>query len=229
MILEVRNLERIYQMGSVAVRALDGVTFSLAGGEFCAIMGPSGSGKSTLLHCAGLLDPPTAGNVFYNGMDMTLLPEWQKAETRLFSFGFVFQEYALIPELTALENVLLPAFAAGGRESEARDAASTALAHVGLQDRASHLPRELSGGEQQRVAVARGLVNRPKIIFADEPHANLDSENSRLILELFRTICDQDKISILMVTHEEEDRQYLDRVIRLFDGRIQKEEKTGIT
>ncbi len=224
MILAVRDLTKIYQMGEVAVHALDKITLTVRQGEFCAIMGPSGSGKSTLMHCAGLLERPTSGQVFFKERDVTLLPDGEQSYIRLFSFGFVFQDYALIPELTALENVLLPAFAAGNSEYQARVAGYDALTQVGLYDRAEHLPRELSGGEQQRVAVARGLVNRPLIIFADEPHANLDSENSRLILELFRTICDNEGITIVMVTHEEEDRQYLDRIIRLRDGRIIKKE-----
>jgi len=220
--ITVRDLKKIYA-GRVPVSALRGVSFEVARGEFVGIMGRSGSGKSTLLHQLGLLDAPTAGRIIIDGVDVLGLSETQKTLFRLHSLGYVFQEYALISELTALENVHLPARVLNGRKGR-RDyeQAKELLDIVGLSDRLHHYPHELSGGEQQRVAIARSLVNRPKIVFADEPTANLDSQSAKVVLELFRKLNKELGQTILMVTHEPDDKQYVNRVIWLQDGLIER-------
>ncbi len=219
-IIEIRNLTRIYGMDKVQVRALNNVSFDVKHGEFTAIMGKSGSGKSTLLHQLGLLDIPTSGEIIIDGKNILKLSESQKAKFRLGRFGYVFQEYALLPELTALENVYLPAMALGRNKKEYMKAGKEALEQVGLGTRLHHRPRELSGGEQQRVAIARALINRPDILFADEPTANLDSISSEQVLELFQRLNREIGLIILMVTHEPEDRKYVERVIWLKDGEL---------
>ncbi len=217
-ILEIRKLTRIYIMGEVRVPALNNVTFDIKHGEFVAIMGKSGSGKSTLLHQLGLLDNPTSGEIIIDGKNILKLSESRKAKFRLERFGYVFQEYALLPELTALENVFLPAMALGRQKKEYVEAGTKVLAQVGLGTRLHHRPREMSGGEQQRVAIARALINKPDILFADEPTANLDSSSSKQILELFARLNQEIGLTILMVTHEPEDKKYVSRVIWLKDG-----------
>ncbi len=219
-IVEIRNLTRIYRMGEVQVRALNNVSLEVRCGEFTAIMGKSGSGKSTLLHQLGLLDTPTSGEIVINGKNILKLSEAQKAKFRLEKFGYVFQEYALLPELTAIENVYLPAMAIGRKKEEYMKAAKEVLEQVGLGDRLHHRPRELSGGEQQRVAVARALINKPDILFADEPTANLDSASSIQVLELFQKLNSEISLTIWMVTHDPEDRKYVDGVIWLKDGEL---------
>ena len=219
-LLEIRNLTRIYKMGDVRVPALNNVTFNIKHGEFAAIMGKSGSGKSTLLHQLGLLDIPTSGQININGKDILKLSESDKARFRLERFGYVFQEYALLPELTALENVFLPAMARGSKKEDYLKKGTESLEQVGLGTRLHHRPKEMSGGEQQRVAIARALINDPDILFADEPTANLDSSSSRQILELFHKLNKEMGLTILMVTHEPEDKKYVSRVIWLKDGEI---------
>ena len=218
----VRDLCRIYVMGEIRVKALSNVSFDISAqpAEFIAIMGKSGSGKSTLLHQLGLLDTPTSGEIIIGGKNVLDLSQSQKARFRLERFGYVFQEYALLPELTALENVYLPAMALGRKKEEYTRAAREVLGQVGLGERLDHRPREMSGGEQQRVAIARALINKPDILFADEPAANLDSVSSGQVLELFRKLNREMGLTILMVTHEPEDRNYVDRVIWLKDGEI---------
>lgn len=213
--IRVENLKKIYP-GKVPTPALGGVSFEIKSGEFVAIMGRSGSGKSTLLHQLGLLDAPTNGKIFIDGIDILGLSDAEKTMFRLQSLGYVFQEYALIAELTALENVYLPALALEGNHD--REHAEEMLKMVGLGDRLEHYPNELSGGEQQRVAIARSLINNPKILFADEPTANLDSASSRTILELFRKLNRELGQTIVMVTHEPEDEKYVDKIIWLKDG-----------
>ncbi|TRZ88805.1 MAG: ABC transporter ATP-binding protein [Methanosarcinales archaeon] len=210
-------------MGDVKVKALDDVSFDIKRGEFtefAAIMGKSGSGKSTLLHQLGLLDTPTSGEIIFDGKNILKLSDSQKAKFRLERFGYVFQEYALLPELTALENVYLPAMAIGRKKEEYVKAGKEILEQVGLHTRLHHRPREMSGGEQQRVAIARALINMPDILFADEPTANLDSASSKQILELFQKLNREIRLTILMVTHEPEDRKYVSRVIWLKDGKL---------
>ena len=218
--IRAEGLRKIYTMGTVDVRAIDGVSFSIQKGEFLGITGSSGSGKSTLLHMLGLLDPPTDGTIIINGRDVVSLSEAEKGTFRLSRFGFIFQDYALVPELTAEENVSLVAMARGDNADAYAERARDLLGKVGLGDRTAHLPSELSGGEQQRVAIARALINAPEVLFADEPCANLDSTNSRAVLDLFRTINRTMDLTIIMVSHEEWHREYFGRIIRLHDGRI---------
>lgn len=219
-IIEIRNLTRIYRMGEVEVRALNNVSLEVRRGEFAAIMGKSGSGKSTMLHQLGLLDIPTSGEIIIDGKNVLKLSDSQKSKFRLERFGYVFQEYAILPELTAIENVFLPAMALGRKKEEYMNAAKEVLEQVGLGDRLHHRPRELSGGEQQRVAVARALINKPDVLFADEPTANLDSASSIQVLELFQKLNREIRLTIWMVTHDPEDRKYVDRVIWLKDGEL---------
>jgi putative ABC transport system ATP-binding protein len=225
--VEVKNLKKIYP-GKVPTHALKGVTFDVEEGEFVAIMGKSGGGKSTLLHQLGLLDTPTEGTLLIDGINVSKLNNHEKTLFRLQRLGYVFQEYALIFELTALENVLLPPFALNGSKQSYKDRAINMLDKVGLKERADHRPHELSGGEQQRVAIARALINNPKILFADEPMANLDSNSSRQILELFQKLNQELGQTIVMVTHEPDDKKYVDRVIWIKDGLIEKIEKNHV-
>ena len=220
--IKVKNLKRVYVMGKVEVRALKGVSFDIEKGEFVGIMGPSGSGKSTLLHQLGLLDTPTSGEIMIAGVDVIGLSEHEKTIFRLNRLGYVFQEYAILPELTAVENVYLPSMMIGKKRERYLKTSIDILETVGLGERLYHRPHELSGGEQQRVAVARALVNKPKILFADEPCANLDTESSRHILELFKKLNEELGQTILMVSHEEWHKKYVDRIIYLKDGLIEK-------
>ncbi len=219
MIIEVKNLKKTYE-GAVPTHALKNINFSVKEGEFLALMGRSGSGKSTLLHQLGLLDTPTSGQIIMEGIDLTTFTEKQKTKFRLQKLGYVFQSYALLPELTALESVYLPLMLSGVNKSTYIKKATEMLTKVGLKKRLHHLPKEMSGGEQQRVAIARALVNNPKILFADEPTANLDSESSITILKLFKELNKKIGQTIIMVTHEPDDKQYVDRVIWLKDGII---------
>ena len=221
--ISVSNLKKTYE-GHVPVHALRGVSFEVPQGQFVSIMGPSGSGKSTLLHQLALLDTPTSGQILLDGNDISRLSDWQKTEFRLRNLGYVFQEYALIPELNALENAFLPLLLLGLRRKEYLKITGDLMARVGLGERLHHLISQLSGGEQQRVAIARALVNRSKILFADEPCANLDTENKGIVLRLMRKLCDELGQTILMVTHEPEQREYSDRVIWFRDGLIYREE-----
>jgi len=223
-IIATRNLSRTYTMGKVPVQALKNVTLDIGRGEFAAIMGKSGSGKSTLLHQLGLLDTPTEGEITIDGVEISGLSDSESTRFRLEKFGYVFQEYAILPEMTALENVYLPAMALGLSQGECIRKGMDALEKVGLTERADHRPREMSGGEQQRVAIARALINKPKILFADEPTANLDSASSKQILDLFRELNRDTGQTILMVTHELEDADLVDRVIWLADGAVMDRE-----
>ncbi len=219
--IEISDLRKTYHMGNVEVKALDGVTLDIAKGEFLGIMGPSGSGKSTLLHMLGLLDEPTSGKILIDGMDIAKLTDYEKTMFRLYRLGYVFQDYALVPDLTVMENVSLPAMLRKDRdEHQYRNDSQGILQKIGLCDRRDHLPRELSGGQQQRVSLARAMVNKPEILFADEPCANLDSENSKMVLELFREINETMHQTIVMVSHEDWHKEYFHRIIRLRDGRI---------
>ncbi len=220
----VNNLHKIYGHGSAATHALKGINLEVYPGEFIAIMGRSGSGKSTLLHILGLLDTPTHGEFFIEGKDMLKLTEAEKARFRLEKLGYVFQEYSLLPELTILENVYVPALSLG-RENNHKKRAIELLEIVGLGERLKHYPNQVSGGEQQRAAVARALINRPKILFADEPTASLDLTSSRVVLELFRKLNKELGQTIIMVTHEPEDEKYVDRVVWLKDGLVEKVDK----
>lgn len=219
--IKVEKLIKTYP-GKVPTHALKGVSLDIAEGELVALMGRSGSGKSTLLHQLGLLDTPTSGNVFINKLNVLALSDSERTKFRLQYLGYVFQEYALIAEFTALENVYFPAQAFG--DSSAKKRAKHLLDLVGLKDRINHYPSEMSGGEQQRVAIARSLINNPKVLFADEPTANLDTVSSEIVFKLFQKLNKELKQTILVVTHEPEDKKYVDRVIWLKDGLIEKEE-----
>jgi len=219
--IEIRDLRKVYHMGTVEVRALDGVTLDIEKGEFLGIMGASGSGKTTLLHMLGLLDYPTSGQITIEGTDVSSLTEYERTMFRLYKLGYVFQDYALVPDLTVMENVALPAMLRKDRtEDQYKKDSYHILQQIGLCDRRDHLPRELSGGQQQRVSIARAMVNKPDILFADEPCANLDSENSRMVLELFRDINEEMKQTIVMVSHEDWHKEYFHRIVRLRDGKV---------
>jgi putative ABC transport system ATP-binding protein len=216
--IEVAGLKKIYQLGNVEVAALRGVTLKIEKGEFIGIMGPSGSGKSTLLHQLGLLDTPSSGSIRLAGTDVARLSDEARTRFRLMHLGYVFQDYALVSELTVKENVAIPAIMQGRPLAECYAAAATVLEKVGLSRRLDHLVYELSGGEQQRVSIARALVNRPAIVFADEPCANLDTENSRTVLELFKAVNRDLGQTVVMVSHEPWHTEYFDRIISIRDG-----------
>jgi putative ABC transport system ATP-binding protein len=184
-------------------------------------MGASGSGKTTLLHMVGLLDQPTSGRIMIDGLDILGLTDYEKTMFRLYKLGYVFQDYALVPDLTVMENVSLPAMLRKDRtEAQVKKDSYSILEKIGLCDRRDHLPRELSGGQQQRVSIARAMVNKPDILFADEPCANLDSENSRMVLDLFHEINEEMQQTIIMVSHEDWHKEYFHRIVRLRDGKI---------
>ncbi len=214
------NLTRVYTMGRVKVHALAGVSLAVARGEFVGIVGASGSGKSTLLHIFGLLDRPTSGRVTIDKVDVLALSDHQRTLFRLNRLGYVFQDYALIGELTALENVYLTSLVRGAQKKEYLRRGAEILERVGLGDRMDHRQSELSGGEQQRVAIARALVNNPSILLADEPCANLDSQTSRSILDLFARLNEDLDQTIVMVSHEEWHKEYFCRIVTLQDGLV---------
>jgi lipoprotein-releasing system ATP-binding protein len=224
-ILRAQGISKSYQIGRREIPVLRDVELSLSEGEIAALVGASGAGKSTLLHVLGLLDPPSAGQVLYAGKPVSNLPAGQRARLRHEFIGFVFQFYHLIPELNAMQNVLLGAMMEGGvrqywgRRKEHRQRAISLLSEMGLSDRLKHRPSQLSGGERQRVAIARALIADPKVILADEPTGNLDSETSEEILELIWKINAERKISFLIVTHDEQLASRCNHTVRLRDGR----------
>lgn len=223
--ITAKNLERVYTNGIIKTYALKDVTLQVREGEFVAIMGPSGSGKSTLLHQLGLLDIPTKGSISIDGEDVVDLSDDERTKFRLEKLGYVFQSYNLIPELTALENVFITPMAKGLLKKEYESNAKEILKKVGLGDRMEHYPSELSGGQQQRVSIARALVNKPKILFADEPTANLDSDSSADTIKLFRQLNKEIGQTIVMVTHELDEGKKADRIIWVKDGLLDKEKK----
>jgi putative ABC transport system ATP-binding protein len=228
--IEISDLRKTYHMGNVEVKALDGVTLTIEKGEFLGIMGPSGSGKTTLLHMLGLLDLPTSGKIVIDGLDILKLTDYEKTMFRLYKLGYVFQDYALVPDLTVMENVSLTAMLRKDRtEEQLQKDSFEILQKIGLGDRRDHLPRELSGGQQQRVSLARAMVNKPDILFADEPCANLDTENSKIVLELFKEINESMRQTIVMVSHEDWHKDYFHRIIRLRDGKIVSDGINGKT
>lgn len=218
--IKVNNLQKIYGKGHTATHALKGVSLQVNSGEFVAVMGRSGSGKSTLLHLLGLLDVPTSGEISIDNQNVLALSSEDQARFRLSQLGYVFQEFSLISELTVLENVYIPAVCLA-RENHFRRRAKGILETVGLGDRLTHYPHEVSGGEQQRAAIARALINQPKILFADEPTASLDISSAKVVLELFKRLNRETGQTIVMVTHEPEDKNYVDRVVWLKDGLIE--------
>ena len=224
-LLDGTNLRKTYRLGrNSTVQALRGVDVRIGQGEMVAIMGPSGSGKSTLMHILGLLHAPDLNHgprpeLLFDGCDMVALGDAERTRIRARRMGFVFQDFNLVPTLTALENVMLACDYAGTRGAAARSAALEALELVGLADRGGHRPAELSGGEQQRVAIARALVNRPSLILADEPTGNLDSERSAEVLALLRRFNREHGQTIVLVTHDAEVGEACDRIVRMRDGR----------
>ncbi len=223
-ILEARNIKKVYNPHSPEpINALRGVSLDLKKGEFVALMGRSGSGKSTLLHQLALLDRPTAGEIIINNKNVAYMSEKEKAKFRLEFIGYVFQDYALSSELTVFENVALPLLAAGFDSQSAKKSVSDVLQKLEIEKVSNHLPSEISGGQQQRVSIARAIVNKPKILFADEPTANLDSVASRFVLDALKELKEKYNQTILMVTHEPEDKKYTDRTIWLKDGLIEQE------
>jgi putative ABC transport system ATP-binding protein len=222
MLIETREVTRIYQMGTNQVTALDRVSMGADESEFVAIQGTSGSGKSTLLNLLGGLDRPNSGDVLFDSQPLGPFSKKQMARYRRFSVGMIFQNFNLIPTMTAAENVRLALAFGGSRGVERRKRAATLLARVGLSDRMEHRPDELSGGEQQRVAIARALANRPRVLLADEPTGNLDSTRAHELLSLLREMVERDRLTVLLVTHDRElANSFADRIIRMKDGRIE--------
>jgi ABC-type lipoprotein export system ATPase subunit len=218
--IELKNVTKIYGHGDGEVRALDGISLSIDEGEFTAVMGPSGSGKSTAMNIIGCLDQPTSGSYLFCGVEVGRLDREQRALLRRHYIGFVFQGFNLLPRTTAVENVELPLIYRGMRHAERRPLAMQALARVGLGERALHTPGELSGGQQQRVAIARAIVSKPAVLLADEPTGNLDTKSSIEIMDLLVGLNREQKITVLMVTHEPDMAEYADRVIHFLDGKI---------
>jgi len=219
MTLELRSVEKIYDMNSVGVHALRGVSFGIARNEYVAIMGPSGSGKSTLMNIIGCLDVPTSGEYLLDGADVGSFSEDRLAEIRNEKIGFVFQTFNLLARSDVFHNVELPLIYAGMRPAQRRRLAEEAIVKVGLADRMTHRPNELSGGQRQRVAIARSLVNKPSILLADEPTGNLDSNTGAEIMEVFDTLHSEGN-TIILVTHEDHIASHAHRAIRRFDGEI---------
>jgi ABC-type lipoprotein export system ATPase subunit len=221
-LIELRQLCKTYQMGDLNVPVLKGVTLTVGQGELVALMGASGSGKSTLMNILGCLDRPSSGEYWLDGQEMSRLPSDQRAIARNRKIGFVFQNFNLLPRTSALENVAMPLTYASGHLSdrESRRRAEEMLCRVGLQDRLDHQPSQLSGGQQQRVAIARALVNRPALLFADEPTGNLDSRTSAEVLHMFQQLNGQERITIILVTHDADVAHYARRIVNIHDGVI---------
>ena len=218
--IKCKDITKIYKSGDIETKVLKGISFSVDEGEFVAIIGPSGSGKSTLMHILGCLDTPTSGQYFFNGQDISKLSEEELAEIRKNKIGFVFQTFNLLPRATVLRNVILPFIYTGIPKKEREEKAKKALIAVGLpEERWLHLSNQLSGGEQQRVAVGRSLVNNPDLILADEPTGNLDSKTGEIILENFCNLNQQGR-TIILITHEKYIAEHAKRIISLKDGEI---------
>ncbi len=221
--VEVKDVFKTYKRGKAEFHALNGISLSIKEGEFLAVMGPSGSGKSTLLHLIGALDKPTSGEVFIDGVSLSLLGDDALSQIRREKVGFIFQQFNLLPTLTARENILLPLRIAGKSSRETERYADEVIEAVGLTNWSSNLPEEMSGGQMQRVGIARALAIRPSIILADEPTGNLDSKTSEEILNLLKDCQEQFKQTIIMVIHDAKAAAYGDRIIRLKDGQIDEE------
>jgi len=221
-LIELRNIYKTYQLGDIAVPVLKGVSLTVARGELVALMGVSGSGKSTLMNILGCLDRPTSGEYWLDGEEVSGLSADERALVRNRKFGFVFQNFNLLPRTSALDNVAMPLSYTAGHLSErqARKQARKVLEQVGLMDRLDHEPSQLSGGQQQRVAIARALVNHPPLIFADEPTGNLDSHTSAEVLRMFQELNEQAGITIIIVTHDANVAKHAQQIIRIHDGLI---------
>jgi putative ABC transport system ATP-binding protein len=222
-----KNIIKTYGTGELALTVLKNISLEIQDKEFVAIIGSSGAGKSTLLYQLSLLDEPTSGEIIIDNIATSILSQRQKTALRLERLGYVFQDYALLPELTALENVMLPMLMQSGNKALVKQKARHALERIGLADKTNNLPSQLSGGQQQRVSIARAIAHQPHILFADEPTANLDSESSKLVMQAFLDLNEEGQ-TIIMITHEDEYAKQAGRIISLKDGHIVSDGKTGI-
>lgn len=226
-VVKIENVTRVYQVGKVETQALRGVNLSIQGGEFTSLVGPSGSGKTTLLQMIGCLDQPTSGRVIINDRDVTTLNRNQRADMRRGTIGFIFQFFALIPTLTAYENVEMPLLMNGHSSKERHERVMELLKAVDLTDRANNRPDQLSGGQQQRVAVARALAPNPKLILADEPTANLDTENGKQVMEIMQKLNQETGVTFIFATHDPRVIHYARRVVTLQDGLIENDSNSS--
>jgi len=227
-VIKVEDAWKTYKLGETDLNVLRGVSFAIKKGSFVAIMGPSGSGKSTLLHIIGALDLPSKGSAYVSGQDISKMDEDQLSKVRGQKIGFVFQQFNLLHNLTALENVMLPMVFQGTSEEERKKRATKLLTSFGLKDRVDHRPTELSGGERQRIAIARALANDPDIIVADEPTGNLDSATGKKIMDILVDLHKKEKKTIIVVTHDPNIADYTDNTIHIKDGQIVKNGKSDV-
>lgn len=224
-IISATNIHRTFETGNIISHILKGIDITVSEGEFVAIMGKSGAGKSTLLYQLSVLDEPTSGEVIINDVDVIRLTEQERTEFRLNTLGYIFQNYALVPDLSASENVMLPLLMKGLDWDKAKEIANQTIDNVGMIGKYANLPAELSGGEQQRISIARAIAGKPKILFADEPTANLDSVSGRQVIDLITELNQKYNQTVVMVTHEREYAMNCNRIINLEDGLIVSEEK----
>ncbi|MDO8755077.1 MAG: ABC transporter ATP-binding protein [Anaerolineales bacterium] len=226
-VVKIENVTRVYQIGKLETRALQGVDLSIASGEFTSLVGPSGSGKTTLLQMIGCLDQPTSGRVLVNGKDVTRLNRNQRADMRRENIGFIFQFFALIPTLSAYENIEMPLLLNGHGVSDRKERVMELLKAVDLLDRAKNRPDQLSGGQQQRIAIARALAPKPALILADEPTANLDTENGKQVMDIMQKLNKETGVTFVFATHDPRVIKYATRVVTLQDGLITRDSKAS--